>query len=121
MVEESQVSPSSEEEEEEDGGHHLALEQRGVGDDPLSDIDRDLEELVIPDAEEDDEEQPRPKPQGGGAKVDDVIESKPWRQGSQEVYEQQLELLQGHLTTAMMQNQNLQGIIWVNSEVRLEY
>lgn len=112
LVEDSEARSSleEEEEEEEDGGHHLALEQHGVGDDPLSDIDRELEELVIPD-EEDGGEQPRPKAEVGGVKEEEVVKSKPWQKGSQEVYEQQLELLQGHLTTAMIENQNLQGSV----------
>ena len=108
------VDEEEEEEEEEDGGHHASLEQR---EDPLSDIDRELEALVLPDGEGEEErdgEQPCPKAAwdgggGGGVKESEDVKSKPWKRGSVEVYEEQLELLQNHLTTAMIDNQNLQG------------
>lgn len=89
--------------DDEDEVSHLSLEQTGV-DESISDIEKDLEELVIPDDEEEGE-QPRPKPVGVGK----GSAEKPWHQGSQEVYEQQLELLQEQLTKAMIDNQTLQG------------
>ena len=52
-----------------------------------------------------EDEQPRLKAAG-----DQVSEStsKPWRQASKDVYEQQLELLQDQLMTAMMEKQTLE-------------
>ncbi len=103
------VVEAKEEEDEEDGMSHLALDQQGAIED-TSDVD--IDDLV---ADLDDEE-PRPKPEEGGmAKVKPQVaagkkaEIKPWMQGNKEVYEQQLELIQEHLMTAMLENQTLQG------------
>lgn len=110
------LPPEEDQEGEEEGGRHVRLEQSGMtGEDHLSDIEKDLEQLVTD--EEDGEGQPRPKPKaaagpGGSAEEEggeEEVKRKPWQRCSQEVYEEQLELLQGHLTTAMLDNQNLQG------------
>ena len=100
------------EEGEDDGMVHLSLEQRV--DDPLSDMEGELEGLVIPDEEEEgeegvgggDEEPVRSKRTERAAKEE---VGKPWLEGNRDIYEQQLELLQEHLTEAMLSNQTLQG------------
>lgn len=97
------VGREGDQDDEEEEMAHMALEQRV--DDPLSDMDGDLEGLVIPD-EEEEEEGDEPRPKRGAKAKEEVV--KPWLEGNKEVYEQQLELLQEHLTDAMLTNQNLQ-------------
>lgn len=105
--------------EEITGSCHLTLNQHGRDEDPfLSDME-DLRDLEIPDIDEEEEEEeegecreeePRSKLAGGeGVASKEGVAGKPWLEGSREVYEQQLELLQEHLTTTMIENQKLRG------------
>ena len=111
-IPDSEHSPEDDpRDDDDDEMDHLTLEQQGGAED-TSDVD--LDDLV---ASLDDE---NPKAEGGGAKVsrsklpstspEKKVETKPWLQGNQEVYEQQLMLLQEQLTTAMLRNQTLQGM-----------
>ena len=89
------------EEEEEAGVAHHPLHQL-ENEDAFS--DEDLEKLDL------DDDEPQPKVQEDEVKSDCSVKSKPWmEQADREVYEKQLTLFQEQLTSALIENQTLQG------------
>ena len=95
-----------EDEDDPTEGHHRldqGAQNRQGSEEPISDLD--LEKLDVPDEEEDLCSKSSSAPKEKEAKQKDKI----WEVKNAGVYEQQLELLQDQLTSALIENQSLKS------------